>query len=127
MPVKKFNSSLMPRPVGSYSHVAKMDQLAFISAGGSLDPTTGKIIGTTIEEQTENTLNNLKKLVEEIGSSLDHVIKVGVYLKEIKDFNRFDSIYRKYFSKGDFPARATIGCELWEGLLIEVDAVALIP
>lgn len=125
--IKKFNSSLMPQPVGSYSHVTRVDQFAFISAGGSIDVITGKIIGVTIEEQTENTLNNLKKLVEEIGASLDHVVKLGIYLKDIKDFNRFDSIYRKYFLKGDFPARTTIGCDLWEGLLIEVDAIVQIP
>jgi 2-iminobutanoate/2-iminopropanoate deaminase len=124
--IKKFNSSLMPRPVGSYSHVARVDRFAFISAGGSIDVITGKIIGVTIEEQTEYTLTNLKKLVEELRASFDDVIKIGIYLKDINDFNRFDSVYKTFFPKGNFPARTTIGCNLWEGLLIEIDAVIAI-
>ena len=100
--------------------------MIFIAASGSIDPATGEIVGDSIEEQTEFTMTNLKRLIEGMGCSLGEVAKIGIYLSDIKDFNRFDSVYKRFFSNGKFPARTTIGCDLWEGLLIEIDAV-LVP
>lgn len=123
MKIKKYNIQAFPSPVGSYSHVSQIGSIVFVSASGSIDPKTGVILGKTIEEQTKVIFSNLNKLLLELGASFKDVVKIGVYLKNIKDFDGFDSVYREYFKEVGFPARTTIGCDLWNGLLIEIDAV----
>lgn len=82
----------------------------------------------SIEAQTAQTLENLKELLEAAGTSLDHVVKVNVYLANIDHFDAMNQVYRRYFPI-DPPARTTVGIAALarSDLLIEVEMVALLP
>lgn len=78
-----------------------------------------------LETQTRQTLDNIRKVLEQAGSGMDRVVKTTVFLVHAADFDRMNEIYAEYF--GDHPpARSTIVCGLVrEGLLIEIEAIAL--
>lgn len=89
------------------SHAIKIDNLIFTSGATARDSKTGNFIGGDIEEQTEQVLLNLKAVLEAAGSSLDKVVKVTVYLTDIRDFDGMNKVYRKFFPK-EPPARSTV-------------------
>ncbi|MEM1545579.1 MAG: Rid family detoxifying hydrolase [Candidatus Methanomethylicia archaeon] len=115
-----------PIPVGPYSQAIRAGSFIFVAGQGPIDPRTRQIIGNTIEEQTEVTLNNIKAILEEAGSSMENVIKVTVYLSNIEDFDAMNRVYSKFFRENP-PARTTIQAKLWKNILIEIDAIAVIP
>jgi 2-iminobutanoate/2-iminopropanoate deaminase len=114
-----------PRPVGAYSQGVRAGSFVFASGQGPIDASTGKIIGTTIEEQTAVALANAEAVLMAAGSSRRDVVKVTAYLSDVAMFEGYDRAYRGFF-KDWFPARTTVGSEL-QGILVEIDAIAYIP
>lgn len=113
-----------PRPVGPYSQAIIAGNTVYVAGQGPLDPKTGRIEVTGIEEQAKRTFENIKAILEASGSSMANVVKVNIYLADLKDFAKMNEIYRQYFP-ADYPARATIGAQLLLGMLIEVDCIAV--
>ena len=97
-----------PRPIGPYSHIAKVGQ--FISIGGTagVNPATGYLAGPDVYSQTKKILGSFKVMLESVGSDLDHIIHVNVFLKDMRDF---ESMNRAYIERmGEHrPARTVIG------------------
>ena len=89
------------------SHAIKIGHLIFTSGMIARDPITGDFIGGDIERQTERVLLNLKAVLEAAGSSLDKVVKVTVFLKDMRDFDGMNKVYRKFFPEAP-PARSTV-------------------
>jgi len=108
-----------------YSQAIRAGDLVFVSGQLALRPESHELVGTTIEEQTEQVFRNLGTILEEAGSSLDRLVKTTVYLVDLGDFQGMNDIYRRHV--GDVPpARATIEVSaLPSGALVEIDAVAL--
>ncbi|HEV2225913.1 MAG TPA: Rid family detoxifying hydrolase [Nitrososphaerales archaeon] len=116
-----------PEPGGHYSQAVVAGNIVYVAGSGPFNPSTHRISGSTIEEQTERTLENVSLILQAAGSSADHVVKVTVYLKDMNDFKRMDAAYAKFFGQSK-PARTTVQAGLYgEGRLIVVDAVAVIP
>ena len=113
----------MGRPMGPYSPAITFGDLVFVSGQGPLDPETAKICGETIEEQTELTLQNVKRILEEAGCTLNDCLKSTVHLKDIHDFDRFNKVYQQFFEPPR-PARTTVQSVLWGGILVEIDVIA---
>ena len=90
---------------------------------GANDPATGALVGSTIEEQTRQTLDNIKAALEAAGATLADVIKVTTHLSDLEDFGGYNTVYATYFSDPR-PSRTTVGSQLANGMLIEVDVVA---
>ena len=112
---------------GPYSAAVKYGNLVFVAGQGPLDPETGEVVNGDIEEQTVRTLEDLKIVLEDAGTSLQNVLNVTVFLSDINDFNRMNKIYAHYFGP-DFPARATVQAgRLWSDIKIEIQAVACMP
>jgi 2-iminobutanoate/2-iminopropanoate deaminase len=109
-------------PSGSYSQGLKVGDFVFVSGQGPLHPETGEVVGTTIEEQTAATLENINAILAAGGASLGHVVKVTVHLSSLKLFDDFDKTYATFFSDPK-PTRTTVGSEL-AGIMIEVDVIA---
>jgi 2-iminobutanoate/2-iminopropanoate deaminase len=103
--------------------VAVGDQV-FVSGQGPIDPQTGRISGQTLEEQVELTLNNVKRVLESARCSMEDCVKITAYLANMADFDRYNVIYRKFFTTLR-PARTTVEAKLWGGILIEIDAIAI--
>ena len=118
------NTPKAPKAIGPYVQAVENNNMLFISGQLGLDPTTG-ILANTIEEQTEQSLNNLKAIIEEAGLNFSNIVKTTIFLTNMDDFPIVNSIYEKYFNN-DFPARSTIQvAALPKGGLVEIEAIAV--
>lgn len=115
-------------PPSPFNHIVKAGNFIFLSSQLSADLKLHKILGGSIREQTKQALENIKFLLESAGSSMDNVVKIVVYMKDVKnDFNAMNEIYRKYFKKGEEPARVTVqALSPIESIDIEIEATAII-
>jgi 2-iminobutanoate/2-iminopropanoate deaminase len=96
-------------------------RLLFIAGQGPVDPSSGRLVVESFDQQVRLTLDNLRAVVEAGGGELSNAVKVNVYLRAMKDFAAFNEIYRTYFPEPR-PARTTVQSDL-EGFDVEVDAV----
>jgi 2-iminobutanoate/2-iminopropanoate deaminase len=99
----------------------------FVSGQGPLDPVSKQIVSADIAEQTRVTLDNVKAVLEAGGTAIAHVVRVGVYLRDMKDFPVFNRVFKEYFA-GVQPARTTVeAAPPRAGVNVEIDAIAYIP
>jgi 2-iminobutanoate/2-iminopropanoate deaminase len=112
-------------PGGAYSQGWRAGDFLFVSGTGPVDPVTRKLVGDNIEQQTEQTIDNISAILEADGASLRDVIKVNVHLSDTSLFPRYNAVYARRFSQ-PYPARTTVGSDLGHapGMLIEIDCVA---
>jgi len=123
---KAFNSDKAAYFGGPYSQAIIHNGLIYLSGQGALNPETNQILHGTIEEETEVTMDNIRIIMEEAGSSLNNLLQLRVYLADIRDYGRFNDVYRKYFHE-DPPARSCIqAAKLPFGMRIEIDAIGCI-
>lgn len=108
-----------------YSQAIAASGLVYVSGQVALAPGHSEMVGSTIEEQTEQVFKNLGAILEAAGSGLDRLVKTTVFLVNLDDFQGMNSVYAKHV--GDRPpARATIEVsKLPAGALVEIEAVAL--
>jgi len=116
-------------PPSPFNHVVRAGNFVFLSSQLSADLKVHKILGGNIREQTKQALENIKFLLESAGSSMDDIVKIVIYMKDVKnDFNTMNDVYRKYFKKGEEPARVTVqALSPIEKIDIEIEATAIIP
>lgn len=115
-----------PKAIGPYSQAIRTDAMVYTAGQIGLDPATTELVGGGIEEQTRQVLSNLRSVLEAAGSSLEYVVKTTVFLKDMNDFPKMNTIYAEYFGENP-PARSTIAVAgLPKGGLVEIEAVALI-
>ena len=121
-------SANLPTPAGPYSPGMTLDRLVFVSGQGATDPATGRLAGTDIEAQTEQCLRNVQAILEAAGSSLQHVLRCGVFLTDMGEFQRMNAVYSRMFGSHR-PARTTVQVTALphEGLRVEIDAIAYRP
>ena len=110
---------------GPYSQAVIHDGLVYVSGQVAIDPVTNQIAAGTIEEETEVTMENMGIILAESGSSLAKVLQVKVYLADIRDYGRFNEVYRRYFPASP-PARSCIQAKIPFGLRVEIDAIGCI-
>lgn len=115
-----------PAAIGPYSQGIVTHGFLFASGQIALDPQSGEMVGTTIEEQSEQVMKNVIGLLEAVGTDLDHVIKTTCFLADINDFVAFNEVYARFFDKS-LPARSAVGvAALPKGALVEVEVVAVV-
>jgi len=113
-----------PKAIGPYSQAIKTDTMVYTAGQVGIDPSTGELISDTIEEQTRQVLKNLQNVLAASGSSLEKVVKTTVFLKNMSDFAKMNSIYAESFPENP-PARSTVAvAELPKGALVEIEVVA---
>ena len=97
-----------PEPIGPYNHIAKAGQ--FISIGGTagVDPATGQLAGTDVYSQTKQILQSFRVMLQSVGSDLDQVIHLNVFLKNMQDFDEMNRAYIEMMGNHR-PARTVIG------------------
>ena len=118
----------LPAPVGPYSPGVAFDRLIFVSGQGATDPSTGALAGSDIETQTEQCLHNVRAILEAAGSSLQHVLRCGVFLVDMGEFTKMNGVYTRVFGTHR-PARTTVQVAglPHDGLRVEIDAIAYKP
>ena len=116
----------LPAPVGPYSPGVIAGNLVFVSGQAGRDPKTGGL-ATDVEAQTEQTLKNVAAILEAAGSSLSHVVRCGVFLVDISEFQKMNAVYSRMFG-GHRPARTTVEVSALpgDGLRVEIDCVAVL-
>jgi len=115
-----------PSPVGPYSQGVLAGGFLFVSGQIPLDPETGEAVKGSFRDQVVRVMENVKAIVEAAGGTLEDVVKVTVYLRDLKRFSEFNEIYSKYFPK-DPPARVVVEVSrLPRDAEIEVEALAYI-
>lgn len=113
-----------PEP-GNYSQAVKYNGLIFVSGQTADDIEKGEPIHGTVAEQTRHILNNTKNILEEAGSSMENVLKVGVYISNMEDKKEMDAVYKEFFDHEIPPARIAMAVKgLDAGLDVEIDVIA---
>jgi len=114
-----------PPAMGPYSHAVAAGDLLFLS-GQTAITAGGEISKGTIEEEARLVLSNIRAALEELGSSMAHVVKVTVYLADMEDFAPFNEVYKEFFAS-EYPARTCIQAgRLPLDFQVEVDVIALL-
>lgn len=124
MSKQQITTSSGASPVGAYSQGLRAGDFIFVSGQGPLDPETGQIVGTTIEEQTARVLENIQAILAAGGASMADVVKVSAHLSDLSLFERYNKVYATYFPDPK-PTRTTVGSQL-PGILVEIDAIAYV-
>lgn len=124
MKKEKIVCDLAPAAIGPYSQAIKADDFIFVSGQLPIDVKTGEM-PATIEEQTRQSLTNIKNILETAGSSMDNIVKTTVLLSDINNFAKMNEVYATFFNI-DAPARAAYEVvALPKGALVEIEAIAI--
>lgn len=107
-----------------FSPVVRVGNMLYVSGQASVDA-TGKIIPDTFEGEVRRSLDNLKKILENAGSDLRHVVKTTNYVREQSDLAKYQEIYKEYFQE-PYPARTTVSNCLGQHIQYEVDCIAIV-
>jgi len=122
------SSPNLPTPVGPYSPGVGFERLVFVSGQGATDPATGQLVAGDVEAQTTQCLKNVEAILKAAGSGLQHVLRCGVFLVDIREFPKMNASYSRMFGTHR-PARTTVQVAglPGEGRRVEIDAVAYLP
>jgi len=113
-----------PKPVGPYSQGIIEGDLIFVAGQGPINPLTGTLELGDARSETKRVFENLRAILQAAGSSLDHVLKCNVYLRDINDFAAMNEVYARYFPANP-PARSTIeAARLPRDCRVEIDLIA---
>jgi 2-iminobutanoate/2-iminopropanoate deaminase len=115
-----------PAAIGPYSQAIRANGFLFISGQIPVDPTTQKLVEGGVAVQTEQVLRNLEAVLKAAGSSLDNVVRTGVFLKDIGEFTAMNDVYERFFPQ-HAPARSTVEVtRLPKDVRVEIDAIAIV-
>lgn len=118
----------LPSPVGPYSPGMGFERLVFVSGQGATDPATGKLAGIDVQTQTEQCLKNVQAILRAAGSDLQYVLRCGVFLLDMSEFQAMNAVYGRMFGEHR-PCRTTIQAAALPGpgLRVEIDCIAYVP
>lgn len=112
-----------PAAIGPYSQAVRAGDLVFLSGQIPLDPTSMDMVEGDIDQQIRQVLDNLSAVARASGGSLDHLVRVTVYLIDLGNFARVNALMEEYFT-APYPARAAVGVSaLPKGAQVEMDAI----
>ena len=122
--MKPIVTSAAPAAIGPYSQAIEVNGFVYASGQLPIDPATGAFPEGGVQEQTRQSLLNMKSILEEAGLTLANVVKTTVYLADMGDFAAMNEIYSQFFSQ-PFPARSAVAVKaLPKGALVEVEVIA---
>lgn len=114
-----------PDPVGPYSQGIFVNSTLYISGQVAINPETGKIENSNIENETLQVMKNLEAILNEVGFDFKNVIKSSIFLSDMNNFNTVNKIYGSFFSVEDAPARVTVEVSrLPKDVNVEIDMIA---
>ena len=124
--MKLINAEKAPAAIGPYSHAVVAGNFVFCSGQLGLDPDTMEFKGNSIEDQTEQVMQNIEIVLEEAGTTMDKIIKTTVFLSDMNDFPAMNRVYEKCLAEHK-PARAAVEvANLPKEALVEIECIALL-
>ena len=123
--MKTIYTEKAPAAVGPYSQAVVINGLVYTSGQIALDPATGELVGTAIEEQAEQVMKNLVAILEAAGTKPENAVKTLCFLTDINDFAAFNAVYARSYTEK--PARSCVGIQsLPKGAICEVEVIATV-
>jgi len=123
---KIINTSSAPAPIGPYSQAVKAGNFLFVSGQVAINPESGELNITNIEEETHQVMRNLKAVLLEAELTFDNVVKSTIFLSDMGTFAQVNEVYGQYFT-ADFPARETVQVSvLPKNVNVEISVIAII-
>ncbi|MDQ2692539.1 MAG: RidA family protein [Chloroflexota bacterium] len=123
---KIINSEKAPKAIGPYSQAIVIENLVFTAGQVGLDPVTMELVEGEVDAQTRQALTNLKHVLEKADSGLNFIVKTTVFLQDMSDFAKMNSVYAEFFPENP-PARSTVQVAgLPKGALVEIESIALL-
>ena len=118
------NTNNAPEAIGPYSQVVIVGDFVYTSGQIPLNPATGELV-TDIKLETKQSMENIKAILEEAGTSLNNVVKTSIFLKDLNDFEAVNEVYGTYFIENK-PARSCVQvAKLPKDAVIEIEAIAV--
>ena len=122
---KIINTTNAPAPVGPYNQAILIDDTLYVSGQIALDPVSMKMIEGSIEEEAKKVMQNIKAILEEVDFSFENIIKTTIFITDMNNFSRVNTIYGGYFDNKTAPARETVEVSaLPKNAKIEISAIA---
>ena len=123
MPKEMIFTENAPKAIGPYSQAVKSGGFLFVSGQVALNPSTGNLMNSSIEEQAEQVINNLAAICKAANATLSNIVKLTIYITDMNDFSIVNSAMEGHF-QSPYPARATVEVSsLPLGVNVEMDAV----
>ena len=123
MEIKKVLTEKAPAAIGPYSQAIVCGEMVFTSGQIPINPASGNVEATTIEEQAEQVMKNLGEVLKAAGSGFEKAVKTTCFLADMADFAAFNGVYAKYFTTN--PARSCVAVKtLPKNVLVEVEVIA---
>ena len=120
----KAGGSLRPAAIGPYSQAIQIGDLLFVSGQVPIDPSTGAIVEGDVKAQAQQSLNNLKAILNAAGTNMGAVVKTTVFLADMNDFAAMNEVYAQFFQE-PFPARSAVqAARLPKDAKVEIEAIA---
>jgi len=122
---KIINTTNAPAPVGPYNQAILIDDTLYVSGQIALDPVSMKMIKGSIEEEAKKVMQNIKAILQEVDFSFENIIKTTIFITDMNNFSRVNTIYGGYFDNKTAPARETVEVSaLPKNAKIEISVIA---
>ncbi len=122
--MKVISTKKAPAAIGPYSQAIRVGNLVYTSGQIPINPATGAFAEGGIKEQTRQSLNNVKAILEEEGLAMDNVVKTTVFMADMGDFAEMNGVYAEFFTE-PYPARSAVAVKtLPKGALVEIEVIA---
>lgn len=116
-----------PAPIGPYSQAVMIGNMLYTSGQIAIDPSTGELVLSSIEDETKQVMENLKALLQAAGMGFEEVIKSTIFISDMHQFSRINSVYGSYFNEETAPARETVQvAALPKFVNVEISVIAVI-
>ena len=116
-----------PAPIGPYSQAVLFRNTLYTSGQIAINPKSGELVLDTIELETEQVMQNLKAVLEAANMTFENVIKSTIYIMDMNDFSRINTVYSRYFNEDNAPARETVQVScLPKNVNIEISVIAMV-
>ena len=120
---KQVNTSSAPAAIGPYSQGVIAGNLLFVSGQIPINPSDGSLVSDSLESQANQVFKNLHAIIQEAGTSFEHVLKLTIYLTDLENFAAVNKVMENYFNE-PYPARATVEVSrLPKDVEVEIDAI----
>lgn len=122
--MKAISTKKAPAAIGPYSQAIQVGNLVYTSGQIPIDPATGMFVDGGIKEQTRQSLTNVRAILEEVGLTMNNVVKTTVFMADMSDFADMNSVYAEFFTE-PYPARSAVAVKtLPKGALVEIEVIA---
>ena len=124
--IRTIQTDKAPAAIGPYSQAKVVGNMVYTAGQIPLDPVSMELVGSNVQEQTEQVFKNLQAGLEAAGTSLGNVVKATGFLKDMNDFGPMNEVYARYLGENK-PARSTVqAARLPKDVLVEIEAIAIV-